>query len=55
MEWKNIPPKEKSTSFAPTATTEPLEDPPVTQSSALGFQGVPYIVYILPIYTSNAE
>jgi hypothetical protein len=41
MEWKNVPPKEKSTSFAPTATAEPLEDPPGTRSSAQGFIGVP--------------
>lgn len=37
---KNVP-KEKSTRFAPTATAEPLEDPPGTRSDAHGFWGVP--------------
>ena len=37
---KNLP-KEKSTSFAPTATAEPLEDPPGIRSDAYGFRGVP--------------
>jgi len=41
MKWKNISPNEKSTSFAPTATAEPLEDPPGTRSGAQGFLGVP--------------
>ena len=34
-------PKEKSTIFAPTATADPLEDPPGTRSGAHGFIGVP--------------
>lgn len=34
-------PKEKSTSLAPTATADPLEDPPGTRSGAHGFVGVP--------------
>lgn len=41
MEGKNKTPNEKSTSFAPTATAEPLEDPPGTRSAAQGFLGVP--------------
>lgn len=34
-------PKEKSTSFALTATADPLEDPPGTRSGEHGFLGVP--------------
>jgi hypothetical protein len=34
-------PKVKSTSFAPTATADPLEDPPGTRSGTQGFLGVP--------------
>lgn len=34
-------PKEKSASPAPTATADPLEDPPGTLSAAHGFLGVP--------------
>ena len=34
-------PKAKSTSFAPTATADPLEDPPGTRSGTHGFLGVP--------------
>lgn len=39
MAWRL--PKEKSTSIAPTATADPLEDPPGTLSAAQGFLGVP--------------
>lgn len=37
----DILPKEKSTIPAPTATADPLEDPPGTRSGAHGLVGVP--------------
>ena len=37
---RNLP-KAKSTSFAATATADPLEDPPGIRSGAHGFLGVP--------------
>lgn len=40
MKTKSLP-REKSTSIAPTATADPLEDPPGTRSGACGFVGVP--------------
>ena len=33
--------KAKATSFAPTATANPLKDPPGTRSGTHGFLGVP--------------
>lgn len=38
--WGNSP-SEKSTIIAPTATADPLEDPPGTRSGAHGLVGVP--------------